>query len=228
MAAWLRVRLTGHAQTAYKRLDTDTRNSYEAVKEALKSRFEPESKRRLYAAEFAARSRKPGEDWASFGEDLEYLGDKAFPDLQEEAREKLSVDRFVNELHEPQVAFAVRQKQPKTISEAITAALQMHSFLPSPTARQPEHSEAIAAVRSTKDTMLEMMQKLASRMDILETDLTKRQSSPRVTSEPPARTYRGFEKSTPREPRPPVFCRRCGHYARGCAAPRQNRTPENF
>ena len=71
----------------------------------------------------------------SFGEDLKCLADKAFPDLQEEAREKLSVDRFVNELHEPQVAFAVRQKQPKTISEAIMAALQMHSFLPGPTAR---------------------------------------------------------------------------------------------
>ena len=67
MAVWLRVRLTGRAQTAYKRLDTDTGNSYKAVKEALKSRFEPESKRGLYAAEFAARSKKPrrglGELW---------------------------------------------------------------------------------------------------------------------------------------------------------------------
>ena len=65
LAVWLRVRLTGRAQTAYRRLDTDTRNSYEAVKEALKSRFEPESKRGLYAAEFAARSRNLAEDWAS-------------------------------------------------------------------------------------------------------------------------------------------------------------------
>ena len=72
LAVWLRVLLTGRAQTAYKRLDTDTRNSYEAVKETLKSRFEPESKRGLYAAEFAARSRKPAE---SFGEDLKCLAD---------------------------------------------------------------------------------------------------------------------------------------------------------
>ena len=125
-------------------------------------------------------------------------------------------------MNEPQVAFAVRQKQPKTISEAITAALQVHSFLPSPTARQPEHSEVIAAVRSTQDTMLEMMQKLASRMDKLETDLTKRQSSPRVTSERPGRT----EKSTLREPRPPVFPpmrkRRPLRSGVCCTSPKQN------
>ena len=46
----------------------------------------------------------------------------------------------MNELHEPQVTFTVRHKQPKTIAEAITATLQMHSFLPSPASRQPELS----------------------------------------------------------------------------------------
>ena len=52
---WLRVRLTGKAQTALKRLPEDTRRSYANTLAALKRRFEPDSKRELYIAEFQAR-----------------------------------------------------------------------------------------------------------------------------------------------------------------------------
>ena len=45
---WLPVRLTGKAQTAWKRLSSETKDDYEAAKEALQKRFEPESKRKLY------------------------------------------------------------------------------------------------------------------------------------------------------------------------------------
>lgn len=45
--------------------------------------------------------------------------------LLEEARERLLVDRFVNELHDPLVAFAIHQRQPKTIATAIMTALEM-------------------------------------------------------------------------------------------------------
>ena len=88
---WIRVRLVSRAQTAFKRLDADTRANYAAAKAALKARFEPASKSALYEAEFQTRRKQPSEDWASFGEDVKALADKAFPELEEAARERLAV-----------------------------------------------------------------------------------------------------------------------------------------
>ena len=44
---WLKVRLIGKAATSMKRLSEETLESYSSLKEALKKRFEPESKREL-------------------------------------------------------------------------------------------------------------------------------------------------------------------------------------
>ena len=80
-AQWLAVRLVGRAQIALRSLSEETVQSFTALREALCRRFKPESKRGLYAAEFHVRQ-QPSEDWASFGEDLKSLIDKAFPDME--------------------------------------------------------------------------------------------------------------------------------------------------
>ena len=55
---WLKVRLTGQAQSAFKQLPEEAQAAYlEAVK-ALHGCFEPESKRVLYVAEFHTRTKK--------------------------------------------------------------------------------------------------------------------------------------------------------------------------
>ena len=80
---WLRVRLTGRALTAFKRIPEVTRNNYDDCKKALRKRYEPESKRELYMAEFQSRKRNKGEDWAMLGDELKILADKAYPDLED-------------------------------------------------------------------------------------------------------------------------------------------------
>ena len=52
---WLPVHLTGKAQVAWRRLSTDAKGDYDTAKEALRKRFEPDSKRQRYAAEFHSR-----------------------------------------------------------------------------------------------------------------------------------------------------------------------------
>ena len=90
-------------------------------------RFEPESKCALYEAEFQSRRKRPGEDWASFGEDMKSLAIKAFLDLNEAAKEQLAVSNYLSQL-DPQLAFSVRQRKPKTMAEAVTATLEMESY----------------------------------------------------------------------------------------------------
>ena len=92
---WLPVRLTGKAQTAWKRLSDETKGDFQAAMDALRNRFEPSSKRERYAAEFRLRKRKNGEQWGDFADQLRCL---AFPTLSEDAKEVLTLDRYLGEL----------------------------------------------------------------------------------------------------------------------------------
>ena len=49
-----------------------------------------------------------GEGWADFGDGLRSLADKAYSELQEEARERLSLNRYLDMITDPQIAFAVK------------------------------------------------------------------------------------------------------------------------
>ena len=88
---WLRVRLTGRAQRAFHRLPAESKATYDAATIAMQQRFEPKSRTTRYQAEFEARRKKPAESWADLGDDLRSLVDKAYPDLQAEARECLAL-----------------------------------------------------------------------------------------------------------------------------------------
>ena len=110
-------------------MTADARGSYDTAKEALHKRFEPDSKRQLYAAEFHSRRRRRAEQWGDFADALHCLADKAFPTLGEEAKALLALDRYLGELDDTKVAFAVRQGRPKTLEEAVAATLEMESYL---------------------------------------------------------------------------------------------------
>ena len=51
---WLKVRLTGKAQTAFQRLPMAAREDYNKATKALAERFEPKSRQTCYQAEFQA------------------------------------------------------------------------------------------------------------------------------------------------------------------------------
>ena len=122
---WLRVRLTGRAQTAYKQLSEDTRASYNECKKGLRKRFEPACKRDLYITEFQAQRKRKDEYWPSYAEDLRVLADKAFPELQKEAKEVLTLSHFLGQIDNAQVALAVKQQHPKKLEAAVTDVLEI-------------------------------------------------------------------------------------------------------
>ena len=116
---WLRVRMTGRAQTAFKQLPEESRAEYPACIKGLRERFEPACKKELYLAEFQTRGKQKNETWAAFAEDLKTLTAKAFPTLQDDAREQLALTHYLGQLDNPQIAFNVKQKRPKTLDEAV-------------------------------------------------------------------------------------------------------------
>ena len=97
------------------------------MKVALTQRFEPASKRELYNAELQVRAKKHSEGWADFAEDLRRLVDKAYPDLEANAREQLALSHYLSRLHNPQVGFAVKQQRPRKLEEAVRITLEIES-----------------------------------------------------------------------------------------------------
>ena len=131
---WLRVRVTGRAQKALHLLPEAARATYAETKAALKTRFDPASRHTRYQAEFQARRKKQSEGWADFADDMKALVDKGYPTLQEEAREQLALNAFLQQLVPPQVAFGVKQKRPTTLDDAVATTLELESYTAPPPA----------------------------------------------------------------------------------------------
>ena len=232
---WLRVRLTGRAQTAFQRLPAESKASYTNATDALKERFEPKSRKTRYQVEFQTRRKRKAETWADFADDLKCLADKAFPDLQEEAKQCLALQSYLQQLDQPQVAFSVREKRPTTLDEAVSLTLEMEAYM-LPTTRtsmisaiqQDEEQEenTIAAVDPTTK-LTTLLEQLVVRVEKLEQDRSPVdrafQPAPMNRKHIPSRSqpqYSGDRRRTFNG-----TCWRCqepGHMARNC--PRNHRS----
>ena len=195
---------------------------------SLRERFEPECKKELYLAEFQTRCKRKTESWAALAEDLKTLANKAFPTLQEDAKQQLALTHYLGQLDNPQISFNVKQKRPKTLDEAVSATLELESYLLKPpqavgqvVSSIPDGDvSVVAGVKQSQETMMQMLTKMMERLDKLE--------SSRATP-PTRRSYQPHQGNAPQQRRDstgtkaPVICLKCGkegHYARGCAAPR--------
>ena len=183
----------------------------------------------MYLAEFQTRSKRANEGWAAFADDLKVLANKAFPQLHADAKEQLALNHYLGQIIDHQIAFNVKQKRPRTLDEAVSATLELESYLlqsglpsVSPVAeRYP--TQVVAGVRQPQDTTMQMLTKMMERLDRLELE--------RAT--PPQRRYtyqrprRQQAEATQQRANPisrkPVVCHKCkqeGHFAKGCAVRR--------
>lgn len=64
------------------------------------------------------------ESCGDFGDELLQLVDKAFPALQQEAKEWLTLSRYLDQLASVEVSFGVKQRQPATVNEAVSSTIE--------------------------------------------------------------------------------------------------------
>ena len=219
---FLKVRLTGRAQTAFRRLPDDQKGTFDDAVAALTERFEPKSKRDLYVAELLTREKKLTESWGDLAEELRQIATKAYPDLGAAAAEQLALTHYHSCIHDIQLALPVKQKSPTSLHEAVSYTIQIESFLstchtqPSINVARAEPTEATqlpadaVTVKPPLDKFTEMVEKFGKRLDNIESTL---QRPPQGNHRPP--------QPCPRDT--PVVCFKChqtGHFAQGCSAPR--------
>ena len=115
------------------------------------------------------------ESWADFVDDLKNLVDKAYPELEEAARERLAVNQYLQQLEQPQVAFSVKQKRPAKLDEAVSATLEMEAYTSKPgcvvasvQGEEEGESEGAVAVVGAWDPLATAVERLTARLWRLE------------------------------------------------------------
>ncbi len=221
----------GRAQKAFQRLPAETQANFDLSWKALKERFEPASKKELYMAELQTRTKQPNERWPDLAEDLRTLADKAYPDLEDAAREQIALTSYLGQLSKPQVAFSVKQQKPTDLEEAVHATLEIESYL-RPGARVAQvavddSDEPVGAVgQPSQDTraIMELLRQVTDRLERLESGAGSQRTRTSSSQQKETARPRDPASSWSRNSQPvPVVCRRCGkegHYARGCATRR--------
>ena len=77
----------------------------------------------------SARRRKKTVGGADFSEDLKILADQAYPHLEAAAIEQMALMHYPSQIDDVQIAFNVRQRKPTTLDEAVSATLELESYL---------------------------------------------------------------------------------------------------
>ena len=205
------MRLLGRAQSVFQRLPDDKDH-------ALKEYFDYPGKRDLYLTELSTRKRGHTESWVDYSKVLLNLAEKAYPDLDKSATEQIALTQLLASITESQVAFAVKQKMPKTLDEAVTMVMQTEAHFTTSRIDSTGAAAAVAAAASTSaiEKLIEVVETLTSRLEKLEAKL--------AGSNRPVRPQYKPQRPPPRRDPHSIVCFNCqqpGHLARGCVAPRR-------
>ena len=158
----LKVRLTESALLAFKKFSVTTKASCKKVMVTMQEHFEPQSKQDLYLAEFQVHCKKHIETWADYGKDLRILVNKAYPTLDDNARQQLAFQRYLSQLQDEQVAFGVKQRTPKMIEVAVVATLELESYLVSHSTPGTVAPVQVPVDHAGQKSLMDMMSQLVT------------------------------------------------------------------
>ena len=116
--------LRGQAETYTYGLSDRERNDWESLITALDARFGHKAMKESYVAEAKLRRKKGTESFRDFGQAIEDLYRRAYPDNREHVQES-SMKTFMDNCSDTEdFRLAVKRTRPKTLQDAVTAAMQ--------------------------------------------------------------------------------------------------------
>ena len=116
--------LRGQAETYAYGLSDSERNDLDILKTALDARFGHKAMKESYVAEAKLRRKKSTESFRDFGQAIEDLYRRAYPDNREHVQES-SMKTFMDNFSDTEdFRLAVKRTRPKTLQDAVTAAMQ--------------------------------------------------------------------------------------------------------
>ena len=119
--------LTGDARSILSELDHDGRRDYNTLVEKLANRFGSVNRSEIYRAQLKSRVRNRGESIPELAQAVKKLVRQAYPGVNKDVIETLSIDIFIDALTDSEIRLRVRELGPKTLADAERTALRLES-----------------------------------------------------------------------------------------------------
>ena len=128
-AAFLAASLQGQALSVLNCLSDSSRRNYNALVQALDSRYGTLCQSELNRATLRNRIRRRDESLPELAGDIERLVRLAYPSGTPEMLEALAKDQFVDAVHDDDIRLRIAQSRPTTLRQALEIALELESFV---------------------------------------------------------------------------------------------------
>lgn len=119
--------LTGDARSLLSELDYDGRRDYKTLIEKLAHRFGSVNRSEIYRTQLKSRVRNKSESIPELAQAIRKLVRQAYPGVNKDVIETLSIDNFIDALTDSDIRLRVRELGPKTLAEAERTALRLES-----------------------------------------------------------------------------------------------------
>ena len=150
---YLASRLQGAALKVLNNLPPDEPISFRTLVMHLDRRFGPGQEAENFMLELRTRRRQKDESLQQLGQAIRDLTSLAYPEMRNDVRERLAKTHFSEAIDDQEIRAAIFRARPRTLDEAITAALATESFLHAEKARErirmPRHVRAVDGNSST-------------------------------------------------------------------------------
>ena len=120
--------LKGPALSLLNDLDPVKRHDYYSLIQALHSRYGSVNKAEMYRAQLQSRVKCKEESIPDLAQSIRKLTRQSYPGAPPFLTDILSVDHFIDAIHDPDIRLRLREARPKSISEAETLAVRLETY----------------------------------------------------------------------------------------------------
>ena len=135
-AFFLAAGLKGQAQQVLGDRAAGEVLDYAELTARLERRYGPGEQAETFLAELRGRTRKENESLQELGQGIRRLTELAYPELPRDSRERLARGYLVDAIPDAEIRAGIFRAHPRTLDEAIRAALETESFLKAERQRQ--------------------------------------------------------------------------------------------
>jgi len=170
--AHLKASLVGDAGQVLWDSDASATDTLAKLTTLLRSLYSGSRQADKYRSELRLRRRRTGESLSTLHQDIRRLMALAHPTLQQEAREAIAFDYFIDALDDADFALKVRERAPPSLDEALHVALQLEAWAKD--ARRSRGEEARQPKLKMRGAVDVDAVSFSERLDRLEADFNKR------------------------------------------------------
>ena len=120
--------LTGEARSLLNELDHEGKRDYNTLVEKLRNRFGSVNKSEIYRTQLKSRTRNKGETIPELAQVIKKLVRQAYPGVNKEVIETLSLDYFIDAITDSDLRLRLREAGPKSLENAEQTAVRIEAY----------------------------------------------------------------------------------------------------